>query len=329
MINEQTIQPFIPANSTLIVGFSGGPDSVCLLTLLHKLAPTLNLTIIAAHLDHEWRTESAQDALWCKKFCETLNIACEIQTASKLNFDIKYNGSKEELGRNLRRAFFEQIATQFQAHQIALAHHGDDQLETFFIRLARGSSIAGLSGIKMFDGLYLRPLLQVSKQEILNYLTHHNIEFLTDQTNTDPKYLRNRIRHNLVPQLAQIDHRLPENIKNSIIHFQKTDAFLHQIMMETIQKISNQNLDQCLGLDSKSGMTKTGIHTSSFLQLQEVMQHRILMHLLIQSNTALTPSTALFEELLRFLKTSKNSSHQLHPTLYIFKTTDHFYFKSL
>lgn len=313
MINSTTIQPFIPANSTLIVGFSGGPDSVCLLMLLHELAPKLNLKIIAAHLDHEWRAESAQDAVWCKKFCEALNIAYQIQVASKLNFDVKYNGSKEELGRKLRRNFFEQLASKYQANNIVLAHHADDQLETFFIRLARGASIAGLCGMKQSDGLYLRPLLQVPKQEILKYLTQHQINFLTDPTNTDPQYLRNRIRHNLVPQLTSIDHRLYENIKNSMLHFQKTDDFLHQMMLENLAKIRN-NL---------------GIHTSSFLQLHEIMQHRILMHLFIENNITLTPSTALFEEILRFLRTSKNSSHQLLPTLHIFKQADHFYFKSL
>ena len=72
MITPETIQSYIPANSTLIVGFSGGPDSVCLLTLLSKLAPKLHLKIIAAHLDHQWRPESAQDALWCKNFCKSI-----------------------------------------------------------------------------------------------------------------------------------------------------------------------------------------------------------------------------------------------------------------
>ncbi|MBP6892529.1 tRNA lysidine(34) synthetase TilS [Candidatus Babeliales bacterium] len=329
MITQQTIQPYISPNSTIIVGFSGGPDSVCLLTLLHKLAPTLNLKIIAAHLDHQWRKESGKDADWCEKFCNDHNIIFESKNATELNFNIKYNGSKEELGRKLRRLFFEEIAKKYHAEKIALAHHGDDQLETFFIRMARGSSIAGLSGIKIFDGLYVRPLLHVSKQEILNYLSHHKIDFLTDATNTDPKYLRNRIRHTLLPQLTQIDHRFHENIKNSMIHFQKTDAFLHQTMLKVVQKISNTNFDKCLDQGSKAEMTKTGIHIPSFLQLHEIMQHRILMHLFIQNNITLIPSTALFEELLRFLKTGKNSSHKLHPTLGIFKQTDHFYFKSL
>ncbi len=313
MINPTTIQPFIPANTTLIVGFSGGPDSVCLLTLLHELTPQLNIKIIAAHLDHQWRQESDKDAAWCKKFCDDRNIAFENQIASKLNFDIKYNGSQEELGRKLRRAFFEQLAEKYQAHHIVLAHHGDDQLETFFIRLARGASIAGLCGIKQSDGLYLRPLLQVSKQEILNYLSNQNIDFLTDASNTDPKYLRNRIRHELIPMLGTIDHRLIDNIKSAMQHLEKTDDFLHQTMLESLKEISNN----------------AGIHTSSFLQLHEIIKHRILMHLIIKTKISLIPSTALFQEIVRFLQSNKSLSHQVHQNLVIIKQADHFYFKSL
>src|SRR3989338_2945439 len=100
MINAQTLKPYIAPNSTLIVSFSGGPDSVCLLTLLMQLQQELNLTIIAAHLDHQWRQQSAQDALWCATFCKQWhNIKFVIKTPSDLNISIKNNGSKEELGR--------------------------------------------------------------------------------------------------------------------------------------------------------------------------------------------------------------------------------------
>lgn len=313
MITEQTIQPYISADSIMIVGFSGGPDSVCLLTLLSKLAPKLNLTIIAAHLDHQWRSESGQDALWCKKFCDDRKIRCIVQAHADLNFDIKYNGSQEELGRKLRRAFFENLATQFHASHIILAHHADDQLETFFIRLARGSSVAGLAGIKQNDGLYLRPLLQISKQEILNYLQHQNIQFLIDHTNFDQKYLRNRIRHQLMPMLDKIDDRFAQNIASCMTHLQKTDRFLEEVAQVTLQKIKNQSL----------------IKTQSFLKLHEIVQHRILMHLFIKENISMTPSTALFEEIIRFLQATKNLQHQIHPTCTIIKQADHFYFKSL
>lgn len=312
MIDEQIIQHTIPENSTLIVGFSGGPDSVLLLTLLTKLAPKLNLIIIAAHLDHQWRAESAKDALWCKKFCDRLNsVECIIQTPTELNFNIKNNGSKEEVGRKLRRLFFEKLAVQFQASHIVLAHHADDQLENFFIRLARGTSVAGLTGMKPTDGLYLRPLLKINKQEILEYLKHHNIKYLTDNSNFDTKYLRNRIRHQLIPTLNQIDNRFSPNITKCMNHLQQTDEFLAQLAEQTLQTISYQNT----------------IHTQSFLKLHEILQHRILMHLFIKQNISMTPSTTLFEELIRFLHAKKHLTHQIHPTCSLVKKADCFYFQ--
>ena len=313
MIDTTIIQQHIQPNSTLVVGFSGGPDSVFLLTLLHELVPKLHLKIIAAHLDHEWRKESGKDSAWCKKFCDDRSIAVEMERASNLDFDIKHNGSQAEIGRKLRRFFFEQLATKHQADRIVLAHHGDDQLETFFIRLARGASIAGLCGIKENDGLYLRPLLCLSKQEILDYLHHHNIDFLTDPTNTDPKYLRNRIRKSLIPTLQQIDSRFLKNISHAMHHLEKTDDFLKQSMHDLLPTIKNS----------------TGIHIPSFLKLHEVMQHHIFMHLFIENKVFLTPSSALFQEILRFLKNNKTQSHQLHPELIIIKQGDYFYFKSL
>ncbi|OGB85860.1 tRNA lysidine(34) synthetase TilS [candidate division TM6 bacterium RIFCSPHIGHO2_12_FULL_38_8] len=314
MITAQTMQPFIPTNSTLIIGFSGGPDSVCLLSLLVELAPKLNLKLIAAHLDHQWRQESFKDALWCKKFCtDRGNITCVIKTPTDLNFQVKYNGSQEELGRKLRRTFLQDLAAQFQADHIVLAHHADDQLETFFIRLARGSSLTGLTGMKTSEGLFLRPMLHIKKEEILKYLHHHQIEYLTDPTNLNPKYLRNRIRHELMPQLANIDHRFPENLKHCMTHLKKTDDFIHQTMLQILQKISKNSM----------------LNTHDFLQLHEILQHKILMHLLIQQNIAITPSNALFQEIVRFLGSHKNQQHQIHPTCSIIKQADHFYFKSL
>lgn len=311
------IQPFISANSTLIVGFSGGPDSVCLLTLLSKLQSKFNLKIIAAHLDHQWRPESSQDAIWCKEFCSKLgNVTYAHTTTTELNFKVKYNGSKEEMGRNLRRAFFEKLIDQYQADHIVLAHHANDAQETFFIRLIRGSSVTGLAGMQQLNGLYLRPLLKIYKQDILNYLMERKISFLTDPTNIDPKFLRNRIRHELIPQLTSIDPRFSQNLTNCIIQLQKTDDFLDQCVTQILSTISNPT-------------DENQINIAEFLQLHEVIQHRILLHCLIKKNISLQPSHAFFSEIIRFLRNNKSNHHQIHPTGSMVKQANYFSFKSL
>ncbi|HSW76639.1 MAG TPA: tRNA lysidine(34) synthetase TilS [Candidatus Saccharimonadales bacterium] len=313
MITHQLISNLIPHNATIIVGFSGGPDSVCLLIFLNNLKTSHNLTLIAAHLDHEWRPESSQDALWCMQFCKKLNITFVSKKLSELDFVAKSNGSKEEMARKARRHFFEQCAQQFQASHIALAHHQDDQIETFFIRLTRGSSVAGLGCMRTHDGLYIRPLLSIKKQEILDYLAENAISFLIDSTNDDLCFLRNRIRKNLTPILHSIDPRLQNNIISCIDRMQKTDDFLEQLTQETVQQLK----------------TDHGINQHVFLKLPEVLQQRILITLLIEHKIPCNPSTALFQEIIRFLRSNKHQQHQIHPKCTIIKQKNCFSFKPL
>jgi tRNA(Ile)-lysidine synthase len=311
MIN---IKPFVPAHTTIIVGFSGGPDSTALLILLSRLQQKLNLTLIAAHLDHQWRPESNQDAIWCKNFVQALpNIKFVHAQASELKFKTKYDGSKEALGRKLRRAFLMELAQQHQADAIALAHHCDDQLETFFIRLIRGSSITGIAGMSMQDGLFFRPLLHVSKQQILDFLAQEKITYLQDSTNNDTRFLRNKIRHHLIPNLNQIDARFTSNALRCIQQLQKTDEFLD---------IQAKNLIHSLGPEQ--------IDIEGFLVLPELMQHRILLHLLIAQKIACTPSQAFFDEILRFLNNKiSQKTHQIGTNVIVQKNHHRFNFKSL
>jgi len=314
MTTALDISKYIPHNATLIVGFSGGPDSVSLVKLLSDLQQSHNLRIIAAHLDHQWRENSGQDATWCANFCKQYpNITFISKTASQLNITIKPNGSKEETGRQLRRHFFAQCIEQYQADYIVLAHHQDDQIETFFIRLARGSSVAGLGAMRMQDNLYLRPLLHTTKQDILNYLAEHNVSYLTDPTNTDEVFLRNRIRKNLIPVLDSIDSRLQKNIISCIDHMQNTDDFL--------QLITKQKIDELA--------TPRGLHLLSFLSLHEILQQRIILTLLIATGKPCTPSKALFNETLRFLRSGKHNQHQILTSVSIIKNKSHFLFKAL
>ena len=139
----------IKNNQTILVALSGGPDSVCLLHQMHEIAPVYNLKLIAAHLNHEWRgKDSDQDEEFCKALCEKLQIPFFSKRLSQLSGLPAYNGSKENYARRARKLFLHEIAQQNSAYAIATAHHQDDHIETFFIRLIRGASLAGISGIK-------------------------------------------------------------------------------------------------------------------------------------------------------------------------------------
>lgn len=298
----------IPQNSTIIVGFSGGPDSVYLLEKLYDIQTDYNLTIVAAHLDHEWRAESLQDTAWCKAYCNDKQIQFISKKISELPIDQPKTGSKEACARIYRRFFLESIAKQYSNSLIALGHHRDDQIETFFIRLARGTTAAGLGCMKSQDGKYIRPLLEISKEDILSFLEKNSIDFLIDPTNTDMAMLRNHIRAKLIPQLTVIDPRFIKNIEKTILHLQNSYNAFKSVTVKILENISTNNF----------------ISIKKFLALQDSIKDEIISKLLIQEQCKITQSGRLFKEIIRFLSHGTQRRHLLHPTCEIIKIKDQF-----
>lgn len=213
-------------NDIIIVGLSGGPDSVFLLHFLAALQKELSLKLIVAHLNHEWRPEADQEEQLCRDIAHTLGLQYITSKISQLNLPFKINGSKEEYARKIRRYFFEQLVQEHNANSIALAHHLQDQEETFFIRLIRGSSLTGLTAINPRSGLYIRPLLETSKHEIIDWLHAHNNAYAIDSSNTSDLFLRNRIRSHVIPALQQCDDRFNQNFLTTLNRLKQTEIFL-------------------------------------------------------------------------------------------------------
>lgn len=294
----------IGAGQTVIVGLSGGPDSVFLLHVLHQLH-TNEYQLVAAHLDHGWRETSARDVVFCKELCEKLNVPFVSAHASHYK-QIKKNGSQEDYGRQLRRAFFKDVADRIQAEShveplIALAHHQDDQIETFFIRLIRGAGIRGLAGMKPQQDDYIRPLLCVSKAEILDYLKQHNIPYLIDETNTQETYLRNRIRGSVIPALTAADKRFKTSCLKTIEHLADADEF--------IETMTRKAIDECSRVTSQGHQ---GFDLKKFKALHPFIQKRFLMSWLIEQRVPFTPTAAFFNELMRFLMSDRGGKHRVH-----------------
>lgn len=294
----------IGAGHTVIVGLSGGPDSVFLLHVLHRLSPLLKLQLVAAHLDHGWRKTSVHDVAFCKALCEKLNVRFVSAHASQFDH-IKKNGSQEDYGRQLRRAFFESVAQSLQTELsdkpcIALAHHQDDQIETFFIRLIRGAGIRGLAGMKPQQDNYIRPLLCVSKTEILGYCDEHKLRYLIDETNTQETYLRNRIRLSVVPALVAADKRFVASCLKTIEQVSAADDF--------IESVAQKALEDC-------SCTRDGhqaFDLKIFKALHPFLQRRVLMNWLIVQHVAFVPTAAFFNELMRFLLNDRGGKHRIH-----------------
>lgn len=298
----------IPKDATIVIGLSGGPDSMFLLYYLcdlHKQGHVKKL--VAAHLDHEWRPDSANDAKFCQEQTSALGIECVVQKMSQLDFSLKFDGSKEAYARHARRYFLERVKKEHHADTIALAHHLQDQQETFFIRLIRGSSLTGLTAMRAQYGDYIRPLLQINKNEILNYLTEKNIPFLVDPTNEQPTFLRNRIRANVLPALQQCDDRFDANFLVTLNRLKKTEQLLEVLTQKTFDEITKKENDIII------------LDTQRLLSLHQELQYRILLHWLITQHVPFPPSQSFLDEILRFFAQPGSKEHKIHDTWKIIK----------
>ncbi|PKN03607.1 tRNA lysidine(34) synthetase TilS [Candidatus Dependentiae bacterium HGW-Dependentiae-1] len=297
----------LPTGSTVVLGLSGGPDSLFLLHVLHEWHTAGHIKLIAAHLDHAWRPESASEALFCQHAATALGIPFIQARLSDLDFTPQWRGSKEDLGRKARRFFLESVAREQNADRIALAHHAQDQQETFFIRLLRGATLTGLTGMKPKQGLYIRPLLLTNKAEILAYLHEQNITYVTDPSNESPIFLRNRIRATVIPALRSCDERFDKNFLSTITRLQETETFLDTLAQEILTQIST----------SHEGITRIDIPT--FLATPPILRYRILLTWLCQHQLPFEPTQAFLDEIIRFLAHERGGKHALHTSWHLVK----------
>lgn len=203
---ERTVrrQRLFRPGDTLVVGLSGGADSSALLDLLTKL-PDYNLRLIAAHLNHSLRgVESDADEEFCRGLANRYAIPFESRRVDVTKMASELQLNLEDAGRRARIEFLDEVCRKYGAAAVVLAHHADDQAETVLMRLLRGSGTTGLSGMAYRNSRgYLRPLLEIPRSDIEQYLRTCGLEWREDASNSDTAYLRNRIRHQLLPQLEE------------------------------------------------------------------------------------------------------------------------------
>ena len=195
----------IQDNTSVVIACSGGPDSMCLLSLVNNLSTTKNITVICAHVNHKLRKESEEEAQMVERYCKENNIIFEsMEITDYLNGEFS-----EEDARIRRYNFFDQVINKYQAAYLLTAHHGDDLIETVLMRLTRGSNLSGYIGIKQINtndsNKILRPLLTTTKEAILKYNQENNIPYAIDSSNDNLKYTRNRYRNVVLPFLKNED----------------------------------------------------------------------------------------------------------------------------
>lgn len=218
----------------IVVGLSGGPDSVCLLHLLNSVRDKLKIRIVAAHINHMIRgCEADADELYCKNICESLNIEFFSERIEVEKY-AKENGiSSEMAGRDIRYKFFNKVLEKNNFNKIATAHNANDQAETILMRIMRGTALEGLAGIPVKrDGKYIRPILFMKRELIEDYCEVNKLNPRIDKTNMERIYSRNKVRLDILPYMK-------ENFNPDIIETINRMAGLLQSDNEFIQEYAN------------------------------------------------------------------------------------------
>ena len=183
----------------IILGVSGGPDSMVLFHVFSILAKKENLELIVAHVNYGFREDSYKDEKIVRDFAEKVGIPCKILS----DFKLEEKDCNENKWRQIRFDFFSKIKEKYKADKIALAHTKNDQAETLLLHLLRGSGLNGLSAMRYERDGIVRPLLDISRDEIMEYIKKNEISFAVDSSNKDTKFLRNKIRLELIPYLKE------------------------------------------------------------------------------------------------------------------------------
>lgn len=280
----------------VLIGVSGGADSIALLHLFYKHRLTLGCRLQAVHFDHHLRKTSGRDARFVQKFCETLSIPCAIVDLD-LTKKIKRGGSIEEIAREERLEVFSNLAKKFRTNAVALGHHSDDLAETVLMRVLRGTGLQGLAAIlpkRKINGLiFIRPLLTSDRKEIMHYLRKHGLAFCKDETNEKTFFFRNKVRLKLLPLLKK---KYQVNIKQALgnlsttaaddYDFLKQETLKHfpvlkkkggdlQLSLTKIQKVhpSLARMAARLALASVKGDTRT-ISLAHLLEIEDLLLNR-------------------------------------------------------
>lgn len=238
MLNR--IYKFIEENNmlhsgdTVVCGLSGGADSVCLLLVLSELKEQLGISLEALHVNHSLRgAESDSDEEFCRCLCKKLVIPFSAERCDVNAFAREYSFSCEEAARKLRYGIFE---AHSQGKKIATAHNANDNLETIILNLARGTGLKGLTGIPPVRGNIIRPLLEINRSEIEEFLKSRRQEFVTDSTNLTEDYTRNKIRHKIIPVLEEINSSAVATAVRSSSTLRDENQFIEDAVRDACKK---------------------------------------------------------------------------------------------
>ena len=266
----------------ILIGVSGGPDSICLLHVMNLLKQKLNFEIYVAHINHMLREEADSETQYVQTFCNNLGIECFIKKANVEEYSKQHKIGTEEAGRIIRYNFFDEVSKKVSANKIATAHNSNDKAETVLLNILRGSGISGLKGIEAIrDNKYIRPLIQTTRNDIEEYCTKNKLEPKIDKSNLESIYKRNKVRNDLIPYIQkEYNPNFLKTINRLSEVATEENEYLEKITKKTFNEIYvgatiSRSLFEEISIDTHNQII---LDLKKFNNLELVIKRRVILY---------------------------------------------------
>ena len=278
IINTINKYNLIQKGDKIVIGVSGGPDSMCLLDSLYCLKEKLGIEIFVAHINHMIREEADEETEYVKEYCKNKNIKCYVKKTDVEKLAKAQKLGTEEMGRKIRYEFFYEVAQKENANKIATAHNLNDNVETVLMNIIRGSGISGLKGIeikrKEANIEYIRPIRECERQEIERYCKEQNLNPRIDKTNFESIYNRNKIRNEIIPYLKkEFNPNVLEGINRLSDIAREDEEYFNKIIAKKYEELK-------IGENEKEVM----LDLREFNKLEKVIKSRLILYTINRTN---------------------------------------------
>ena len=277
----QTIKKYnlIENGDSIVVGVSGGPDSICLLHVLNDLKNELNFKIYVAHINHMIRKEADEETEYVKKFCKNIGVECFAKKIDVIEIAKELKMGTEEAGRKIRYDFFEEVLKYTNSNKIATAHNNNDKVETIIMNILRGSGIAGLKGLDPIrENKFIKPLIEISREEIEAYCEENKLAPRIDKSNNENIYTRNKVRNSVIPYIKK---EFNPNILKTINRLSEVateeNEYLDKITIQTFDEINIGKISESEQEKNKEEKT-ISLDLKKFNNLELVIKRRLILY---------------------------------------------------
>lgn len=269
----------IENGDSIVIGVSGGPDSICLLHVLNDLKNELNFKIYVAHINHMIRKEADEETEYVKSFCKNIGVECFVKRIDVIKTSKELKIGTEEAGRKIRYDFFEEVLKNTNSNKIATAHNNNDKVETIIMNILRGSGIAGLKGLDPIrENKFIKPLIEISREEIEAYCEENKLAPRIDKSNNENIYTRNKVRNSVIPYIKK---EFNPNILKTINRLSEVateeNEYLDKITIQAFNEINVREISE--GNIEKNKETETvTLDLKKFNNLELVIKRRLILY---------------------------------------------------